>query len=727
MVHYSTVFTVLRYEYTPYGSYVDAHIKTTMNVYEQETPSPPSSSSFNNYTPTEISSDAYNYTPRKDSRLSLSRIKRERRKREMAARSCMSNLKRDDCYGGVGEVGPGAGAEVVQVNDDDGVICRERREGYDLVTTESNHHAINTAFIGDKLPTQSKELESSPDDNKNDEEFNFDLGEMDSSSSDDSSDGDGGSYNDNEHDNCFYGNDSDVENMNMYGNIPAQSLSRQTSSVDLDDDNIKNNSEIDHGSDRGSYNKKYIFLDDDDDDDDIVQTRASSRRKRRITICEDNDEDDNDSDLDKRTAANHRKCHRDPYTFETQQSQNNISSPLLSPRRDDSPLLSPTRDTDLMSPHNDDTTQDIVNSMHQTTAHLLSPKELQFETNESAKPSRTAYPVALSTGAKKPSPIRQGLRTSPFPRHSFSRVFHNTNSPLGGTNEDLIESSDSDCDSDIDDLLILPKKKKSLTREKECGVICLDSDDDGDDGDAGDYNQDENNAEDYDLQQAIRTSLLPEWGGSRSKLGSGSTSNLHSTRKRARNSSSSSTEPISNTRLSAVARNSLRRVSNDAPLSISIGGSNRRDLTGGSGLGLGGFQVRTEYEPFDEDGDNEEMPPPASRSRKTISTRTASSSRSRSNSTASTGATTRGRKRKTTKKKYTKKGGKGGKGRKRNYKRKGNNSFAARSSSGGAWSSNERGISSFRGRNGSSSGQYMEVGNIDPNLGSAGGASISFE
>ena len=94
---------------------------------------------------------------------------------------------------------------------------------------------------------------------------------------------------------------------------------------------------------------------------------------------------------------------------------------------------------------------------------------------------------------------------------------------------------------------------------------------------------------------------------------------------------------------------------------------------------------------------------------------------------ARAGTAARGKKRKTTNRKSTaKNGGRGGKGRKRNYRKKGKrNNY--RTSSGSAWSTNERGISSYTGGTNSFSGkEYMSVGALDPNLGNAGGATISY-
>ena len=319
-------------------------------------------------------------------------------------------------------------------------------------------------------------------------------------------------------------------------------------------------------------------------------------------------------------------------------------------------------------------------------------------------------------------------------------------------------SDDGDSSSD-DDLVVLPKKKKTQAAHtstrlrtgaqkkvpQECEVICLDSDEEEEEDNMIQSEQDANgnagNDEDDDeqLQRAIRRSLMPEWGHSNTKLNassrqssSGSSSrNLDSAKKYTRKA------PKSSNRLSTSARNSLRsrsRLSNESNVAALAGDTYRRDLTGGSGLGLNGFQVRSEYNPWNNDhntgntGDDEDM---ESHQTNTTNIRRATATGARKRgvtSAASTSTATRGKKRKTTRKKAaTKRGGRAGRGRKRNYKRRGNGGNAR--SSAGAWSTNERGITSYRGRggNGGQRQPYMDVGKLDPNLGNAGGVSISFD
>lgn len=661
---------------------------------------------------------------------------------------------------------------------------------------DDNNHSSTVGLnqhqdVSDEIQTRSQgagsfhngegENNHDDDDDGNVEEINFDWGDIGSSSSDESSeDGD-------DSDSCYQPHDSEQANIHINDeqrtNILSQHSLSSQSYVDLNKFDGQNNVEIDNGTDDansrwGSKKKKScIFL--DDDDDFVLQRRFSSNQMRRTTICEDENESDleyvttsqydtckdpyssetqqqsktnlssspllsprkNDSEIDEITTFQHDKYLDQPIS-ETRQSQTHLSSPVLSPRQDDSPLLSPTRDTDDMSSYGYDATRTATNpkSIHGDTNNLLSPKALYFsskeytksKTSEGRKPSPSSVPRSSRSGTGN---VRKGLRTSPFPRHSFSRVFHNFNSPPAGQpNEELIESSDSESGGEVelDDLVVMPKEK-SVTSWNKSEVICLDSDEDNDDKNNGasgvsirsSYPRREDDAHDADLQRAIRTSLMPEWRpGNAISSHATTTTRLLPSRKRTRTSSLRSSESMSNIRLSSAARSSLRRVSSDAPTSLAVaGGTNRRDLTGGSGLGLGGFQVRSQYQAVGEnsEGYHQHMPPPpAPQTNAWPSSKSSSTTKSNR-----AGTTARGRKRKTTKKKST---AKKGRGRKRNYyRKKGNkNNYSRSSSTGGAWSSNDRGISSYSGGNGSS-GQYMDVGSIDPNLGNAGGATISFD
>ena len=640
--------------------------KMEANTYDQATPQPwerqlrpiPETSpavinlNSNGTFEASFSPPSSSTTPRKHSRLSLSRNKRERKLREQALADGSSS-------------GSGSGSDHSpelnsSINQD---ICVNSNNCSGISEKETNgfrggDDTLQRLGIGGDgrerigLPKCSDEGNE-----ETDRGFNFDLDEMDSSSS-------------SENDGSEAGSDSrdQQEKLHVDANANSSAMTNalfwETNSSDMP--SAESTLASNHGQQR-----QQIFLDQDDSDSDqdVFNMSARKRTRRRITICDDDEEDDqmNCHDLDKKMAAGRG-------TFQTS----------------DDLLLSPTRDeSDHDSEHN--------LCLAQQTCTYSSGSPLLSPTREvAAMPATTA--------------IRDGLRTSPYPHLPFARSHIGKPSPQAN---DDIESSDSDNsgESGEDDLEIIPSRKsKHVAPERE--VICLDSDEDES------YNQ---NAQ----RESPRRSLLPSWGAQIMHRQDRPVPSSTSSKKRLRPMSSSTFTDAVRARstmastLLASARtssttsrsNSLRRVSTAAPILPSDLYSNRRDLSGGSGLGLGGFQVRTEYQ--SDNGEEEEQaqaPPPARKKRAAAST-------SRRKTATKTAA--KGRKRKGGGKKTSRKGGR------KNYRPRGGNS-------GGAWSANEQGISNYRsGRNSNSNSNngepYMDVKRIDPNLGNAGGASISFE
>ena len=628
-----------------------------------------------------FSSSSPSFTsPRKHSRLSLSRIKREKKLREQALAAGSGS---GSGSGSDHSPPPSNIQQDIRVNSNNSSVSNEKemngfRGGDDTLQRlgiRIGGDERGRIGIGIERPSRTCSDEGKEEINQSlrGRGFNFDLNDMDDSSS--SSDNDGSEA----------GSDSSSRRQQerLHSSTVMDALIWEQNSSE------KSSEEWAH---MDGQQRQEIFLnqDDSDSDQDVFKMSTRKRRRRRITICDD-DEGDNDE----------FNCH-DPDTSRKMVARRGIF------QTSDDLLLSPTRDeSDHDSEHNLCLAQQTCTD---SGSPLLSP---------TGTCTRTVAPTSIG----ETSTIRDGLRTSPFPRHYFSRK----SSPQAN---DDIESSDSDNseESGEDDLEILPSRKSKSKRmapapAPEREVICLDSDDD-------ENENDQQNAQ----MESHRKSLLPAWGAQISHRQGRPMPSSTSSKKRARPiSSSTSTDANANANairarttmvstLFASARtssttsartsstttrsSSIRRISTEAPIRPSDLYSNRRDLTGGSGLGLGGFQVRTEYQSDNGEEEEQAPPPPARRKRAAAST---------SRRKAAPKTTAKGRKRK------ARKGGK------KNYRARGGNS-------GGAWSANEQGISNYRSgrnarnaRNTNNGEPYMDVKRIDPNLGNAGGASISFE
>ena len=623
-----------------------------------------------------------NSTPRR-SRLSLSRIKRERRLKEQEdeeqhAVNALSQVNLNACI---------EGDDTLQRL---GIGISNYKDNADHADNENsnNNYGIHLEENQEKMNRKSSL------------EINFDLNEMDDSSSSEED------HDDDDDDLCEHKSQlQDILNHPESPTaLPSTSKRSQTriqgrsrndmvaSSGRYHDDGMQH-----HGTTHSHCKERErIFLDEDSDSDQDFERQTPRSRKRRITICDDDDENDDDDD------GHELHFQTDPF----QSTFTCTSTGLPSPSRE-------SHDEHCMD--NDGFIGLAQQPCTDPTSPLLSPTR-----DEEVEP---------------PPPeiiVRDGLRTLPIQHRVFSRSLaaRKATSP---DNDDIEESSGSDSG---EDLVILPPSRKrrrmdvppSLEQPLRREVICLDSD--------------EEEAYGHDGQEMLGTSWLPSWGApmvhppvrkhptspSLPSVGKGK----RATRVSASMTSASTrgrTWMNQRTTSSSNRTSNVRRVSNGAPIQASDLGSNRRDLSGGSGLGLGGFQVRTAYQDDDGEGEADSVASPTTSRRKRTGAASTSKRKASAKGRGSTSSSRSSTKTKA-KAKASAKGGRKRKGGGRKVARKGGKrNFRGRSSNaGGAWSANERGIGNYGGARNAFNGEpYMDVKRIDDGLGNAGGASISFE
>ena len=278
--------------------------------------------------------------------------------------------------------------------------------------------------------------------------------------------------------------------------------------------------------------------------------------------------------------------------------------------------------------------------------------------------------------------IHYGLRSPPpYPRNILSKP---KNSPVKSPIlKDYIESSsDEDLELSITKVAtkITPKssgkKKKDGSNQRE--IICLDDDSEDDDA----FIRENESAR----KRSERQSLMPQhWGSSGMK-------------KRSNVSTSFSSD--------------LRR----KPISLSDINYSRNDLTGGSGLGLGGVQVLKGGARYAENDDSDNDDPSVKKSKE---------SKSKRSRTARKASTKTKSKRKRSKSSFKRR-------RSGGYKAAGR-SGSLRTDSGSDWNVTQQGIRPYNGEEtnntwarGRQRGTRLGEVNLDPRLGNLGGATIQF-
>lgn len=480
--------------------------------------------------------------------------------------------------------------------------------------------------------------------------------------------------------------------------------SPEKQALDDDNDDLNINMQIDDSSssseDEGQFeseegfqhvgNKMHgsekVMLDDDssssDSDDSVKPSRSNSLKRKRIVI-DDDDERDNESVPYQMNSSLHSKYAQ--------------SSLLLSPTKSES-----DDNYDSLYHHS---TESFGLAQH-TASPLQSPINEDIDDgNEFQKivQRNFSYSEGKEKPDKPPSSVREGLRTPSC--QMKNRSIYRKQSPIETDDiESSCESSDDDDGSDDDDLVILSPKKQSAKNKKR-EVICLDSDEESEDGKP---------------YASERNSFLPSWGsGSKSFSANKVKENTSSSAITILNGKNRS-QKVKKSKASHSTATSTRRLTRASTnTSEADSGTSsffeRRDIIGGSGLGLGGFQVQRSD---DYDEENQENGSTKGRTtggrRKTAKKKTSSSKTKADFATKKKARKTKGRK--------TKKAGR------RNYR-------SRKRSGSDAWSANDRGISNYRGRGrgrGRGGGSrvtnpqpYMSIAKADP-IGNTGGASITF-
>lgn len=453
-----------------------------------------------------------------------------------------------------------------------------------------------------------------------------------------------------------------------------------SSSEDEEEDDVQ--SELDEGFHQVGHRtsgSKNVMLDDDsssDSEDSMKPSRSNSLKRKRIVIDED-DEREDESVTHQTNFALHSKYSQSSFLQSPTKSENDDMDHYST----ESFGLAQHTASPLQSPRNND--------IDNGTGFQNIVRRNFFDSEAKKKPDQP------------PSNVREGLRTPSC--QMKNRSIYRKQSPIETDDiESSCESSDEDDGSDDDDLVILsPKKQRAKPGNRE--VICLDSDEESEDGKP---------------YASERNSFLPSWGsGSKSFSASKETENTSSSAISILNGKNRSQKvrKSKSSNSTATSTRRLTRVSTSETNSASSSLFERRDIIGGSGLGLGGFQVQRSDDNDEENQENGSTKGTTAGGRRKAAKKKTSSSKTKADAaTKKKARKTKGRK--------TKKGGR------RNYR-------SRKRSGSDAWSTNDRGISNYRGRGrgrGRGGGSrvtnpqpYMNISKADP-IGNTGGASITF-